>query len=302
MLYNIRLRLSHKYDEFVTGGRHRLCIEPVDLPEVQKIQYFSIKNQPEAFEKSEYLDFFGNRIQEMFFQDALKELSFELVACVERVAPKLPKISINFVELENAIANFPNLSSLSPHHFLGNSERISLLSIFKEFSLKFFGKKNDIFELIEEIGNRLHKEMQFDDSVTSAETAPEAAFALRKGVCQDYSQIMIACLRSIGIPAGYVSGLLRTTPPFGKPRLEGADAMHAWVMVWCGPEVGWVEYDPTNNQFVGDEYILIARGRDYADVAPIRGVMRLSGSQSCSQAVDVIPSEECSSVNSAESS
>lgn len=71
-------------------------------------------------------------------------------------------------------------------------------------------------------------------------TASGDAFASRKGVCQDYSQIMIACLRSIGIPAGYVSGLLRTTPPVGKPRLEGADAMHAWVMAWCGPEVGWV--------------------------------------------------------------
>ena len=133
-------------------------------------------------------------------------------------------------------------------------------------------------------------------------TASVDAFALKKGVCQDYSQIMIACLRSIGVPAGYFSGLLRTTSPVGKPRLEGAVAMHAWVMEWCGTEVSWVEYDPTNNQFVGDEYILIARGRDYADVAPIRGVMRLSGSQSCSQAVDVIPSEECSSVNSAESS
>ena len=293
MLYNICLKLSHKYDEFVTGGRHRLCIEPIDLPEVQKIEYFSIQNQPEAFEKSEYLDFFGNRIHEMFFQDALMELSFELLACVERVAPKHPKFSTNIVELENTIANFPNFSSLSPHHFLGNSERISLLSIFKEFSLRFVGKENDVLESLKEIGNCLYKEMQFDDKVTSAETAPEDAFALRKGVCQDYSQIMIACLRSIGIPAGYVSGLLRTTPPTGKPRLEGADAMHAWVMAWCGPEVGWVEYDPTNNQFVGDEYILIARGRDYADVAPIRGVMRFSGSQSCSQAVDVIPSEVC---------
>ena len=125
----------------MTGGRHRLCIEPLDLPDVQKIQYFSVQNQPEAFEKSEYLDFFGNRTQEMFFQDALKELSFKLVACVERVAPKNPKISINFVELENAIANFQNLSALSPHHFLGNSERISLLSIFKEFSLKFIVEK-----------------------------------------------------------------------------------------------------------------------------------------------------------------
>ena len=146
-----------------------------------------------------------------------------------------------------------------------------------------------VLDLIQKIGEALFNEMSFDAFVTSAETPPEEAFALRKGVCQDYSQIMIACLRSVGIPAGYVSGLIRTTPPSGKPRLEGADAMHAWVMIWCGPDCGWVEFDPTNNQFVGDEYILIARGRDYADVAPIKGVLRLTGNQSCTQAVDVIP-------------
>jgi transglutaminase-like putative cysteine protease len=100
---------------------------------------------------------------------------------------------------------------------------------------------------------------------------------------------MIACLRGVGVPAGYVSGFLRTIPPKGKARLSGADAMHAWVRVWCGPEAGWVEYDPTNNLLVADDHIVIARGRDYSDVSPVKGVLRTAGSQVTKQAVDVVP-------------
>jgi transglutaminase-like putative cysteine protease len=100
---------------------------------------------------------------------------------------------------------------------------------------------------------------------------------------------MIACLRGVGVPAGYVSGFLRTNPPPGKPRLEGADAMHAWVRAWCGWESGWVEYDPTNALVVGADHVEIARGRDYGDVAPVVGVLRSAGSQTTEQAVDVLP-------------
>ena len=96
----------------------------------------------------------------------------------------------------------------------------------------------------------------------------------------------------IGIPAGYVSGFLRTNPPPGKPRLEGADAMHAWVRAWCGWQTGWIEYDPTNALIVGADHILIARGRDYGDVSPVKGVLKIAGDQKSEQAVDVLPVPE----------
>ena len=98
-------------------------------------------------------------------------------------------------------------------------------------------------------------------------------------------------MRGIGIPAGYVSGFLRTTPPKGRPRLEGADAMHAWVRAWCGPEMGWVEYDPTNAVIAGEDHIVVARGRDYFDIAPVKGVLRTAGEHTSTQSVDVIPVE-----------
>lgn len=111
------------------------------------------------------------------------------------------------------------------------------------------------------------------------------------GVCQDFAQVMIACLRGIGIPAGYVSGFLRTLPPPGRPRLEGADAMHAWVRAWCGWQAGWIEYDPTSAQVAGSDHIVVARGRDYGDVAPVKGVLRIAGDQKTEHAVDVVPVE-----------
>jgi transglutaminase-like putative cysteine protease len=112
---------------------------------------------------------------------------------------------------------------------------------------------------------------------------------LRRGVCQDFAHIMISGLRGLGLPAAYVSGYLRTLQRGDAPRLEGADAMHAWVMIWCGDEVGWFGLDPTNNMFAGDDHIVLAIGRDYSDVAPIDGVVFASGGQQLDVSVTVIP-------------
>jgi transglutaminase-like putative cysteine protease len=136
---------------------------------------------------------------------------------------------------------------------------------------------------------RIWDDFDYDPKATLVSTPLGEAFMKKKGVCQDFAHIMIAGLRGVGVPARYVSGYLRTVPPAGKERLEGADATHAWVSVWCGPFDGWVGLDPTNNILVGDDHIILAEGRDYADVAPISGVILSSGAQDVSVAVDVIP-------------
>src|SRR5690606_27146411 len=123
----------------------------------------------------------------------------------------------------------------------------------------------------------IHRDFAYDREATEVDTAPGDAFRLRRGVCQDFAHVMIAGLRGVGIPAAYVSGFIRTIPPEGKPRLEGADAMHAWVRVWCGVHTGWVEFDPTNAMLAGPDHITIGHGRDYADISPIVGVLRTSG-------------------------
>ncbi|HDR30048.1 MAG TPA: hypothetical protein ENN83_16175 [Rhodovulum sp.] len=139
------------------------------------------------------------------------------------------------------------------------------------------------------IAHELHERFEFDPEATEVTTPPIAAFEARRGVCQDISHVTIAALRAVGIPAGYVSGFLRTRPPPGQPRLEGADAMHAWVRAWCGAETGWIEIDPTNNLLVGADHVAVAIGRDYADDAPVRGSLRSEGTHTTSHKVDVIP-------------
>jgi transglutaminase-like putative cysteine protease len=146
-----------------------------------------------------------------------------------------------------------------------------------------------VLEYVEKLGRALHKDMVFNPDATNVDTRAIEAFRDRQGVCQDFSHIMIAALRGLGIPAGYVSGFLRTDPPAGEPRLEGADAMHAWVQVWCGPDRGWIEYDPTNAIFAVADHVIIARGRDYSDVSPIKGMTRTAGNQTTRQNVTVTP-------------
>ena len=146
--------------------------------------------------------------------------------------------------------------------------------------------------LAERLCNRINNDFAYDTEATTVATHAYDAFRLKRGVCQDFSHVMIAGMRGLGVPAGYVSGFLRTIPPPGKERLEGADAMHAWVRVWCGREAGWLEFDPTNGMRAGDDHITVGYGRDYSDVAPIVGIVKIAGGQAAEQSVDVIPLAE----------
>ena len=133
------------------------------------------------------------------------------------------------------------------------------------------------------------QDFRYDPKATLVSTPLSEAFENRGGVCQDFAHIMIAGMRGLGLPASYVSGYIRTIPPEGQPRLEGADASHAWVRVWCGGAAGWLGLDPTNAIQVNDDHIEIAVGRDYSDVAPLDGIILISGKQRLKVSVDVKP-------------
>ena len=137
---------------------------------------------------------------------------------------------------------------------------------------------------------RLHAEFEFDPVATEVATPLEEVWKSRRGVCQDFAHVAIACLRSLGLPARYVSGYLRTIPPKGQPRMQGADASHAWFSAYC-PVNGWVDFDPTNNLMPSDGHIVVAVGRDYSDVSPLCGILTGGGEHSLSVAVDVVPVE-----------
>jgi len=135
----------------------------------------------------------------------------------------------------------------------------------------------------------IHREFRYDGAATQVDTPASEAFAARHGVCQDFAHVMIVAARAHVIPAAYISGYLRTIPPQGQPRLIGADATHAWAALWCGDALGWVGFDPTNDVLASTDHIFTAMGRDYADVAPIDGVVLGGGRQRVEVSVDVEP-------------
>lgn len=290
MLYDIRMEIAYKYDSPAASGRHLLRLVPADLAGEQRLIAGNLRIDPHPDEWIGGTDFFGNSTNEVAFDAPHKTTLFNVQARVERM-PRgaVFDMSPRLCDLETEVLGTRSLTAESPHHFLGASARIVPDAGMTDYARAQTTGAQTVFEIVAALGQALHRDMKFDPKATTAYTPAKEAFDNRHGVCQDFSHVMITCLRSLRVPAGYVSGFLRTVPPPGKPRLEGADAMHAWVRAWCGREMGWVEYDPTNAIHVSSDHIVIARGRDYADVSPVKGVMRSSGKHTSKQRVDVIP-------------
>ncbi|MFO1142676.1 MAG: transglutaminase family protein [Amaricoccus sp.] len=290
MLYDVGLTIAYEYDRPAVTGRHILRLVPADVPGVQRRITGALTIRPRPAEERPFIDFFGNGAVGVVFREAHDEILFRVSARVERLAqwPGLD-ISPGLDALGDEIAEYRGLDGNAPHHFLGSSPRTAPAPRMTAYARAQLVAGMTAADAVRAIGLALNRDMTFDPDATTVDTPPEEAFARREGVCQDFAQVMIACLRGVGIPAGYVSGFLRTNPPPGQPRLEGADAMHAWVCAWCGLQAGWVEFDPTNAVAAGADHILVARGRDYGDVAPVTGVLRIAGEQKSEHAVDVVP-------------
>ena len=182
-----------------------------------------------------------------------------------------------------------DLSANSPSHFLFASPNITLSREVTRYVRESFPPGRGIVEGCSELMKRIRKDIAYRPETTLISTSIADAFAQKSGVCQDFAQIMIGGLRGLGLPAAYVRGYLRTIPPPGKPRLQGADATHAWVSVWAGPDNGWIGFDPTNVMQTGTDHITLAVGRDFSDVSPVYGVFVGSGENELKVEVDVIP-------------
>lgn len=192
-------------------------------------------------------------------------------------------------ELRERAMRRPDLSDLAPASYIFASPVARPEPAIAEWAGTFLDEAMPVMEAGRALMSAIHAQFAYDAEATETDTPPIEAFNRRHGVCQDFSHIMIVAARAHGVPAAYVSGYLRTLPPSGKPRLVGADAMHAWVNLWCGEELGWVGFDPTNDKLADTDHIFLGMGRDYADVAPLDGTFRGSGSQGMAFSVDVSP-------------
>lgn len=288
MLYDIRLNLHYDYETAVGGGRHLVRVLPVNLGSSQRVVAASLSFSPVPGERSDFQDFFGSSVTAIAFREAHRTLDVRMSArvSVTRAETGLD-VSPDITGLAREIAAVRSLDPDSPHHFLAPTDFADSDPAITAYARESGG--GSVAAIAAEICKRIRHDFIYDGAATDVQTRASDAFALKRGVCQDFSHVMISGLRGLGIPAGYVSGFLRTIPPAGQERLEGADAMHAWVRVWCGREAGWQEFDPTNGIRASNDHITVGFGRDYSDVAPIVGVLKTAGGQAGAQAVDVVP-------------
>jgi transglutaminase-like putative cysteine protease len=290
MFYEIQHVTTCEYDATVTSSRCTLRMLPRN-DRGQKAIQSGIIISPEPEEQREHLDFFGNRIVNIRIESSHRELQVGAHARVEvdRPNPPVAALTPNWEAVQEQAAASMSIDPLSPVHYIYPSRFVPLHATVTNYVRKSFIPERPVLEAGLELIKRIKADFGYDPGSSEVSTPLIEAFDARHGVCQDFAHIMIAGLRGLGLPTAYVSGYLRTLPPPGKPRLEGADATHAWVSLWCGPEFGWIDLDPTNAVAVVDDHIAVAIGRDYADVSPIDGVILGSGGQKLSIEVDVVP-------------
>lgn len=288
MIYDIRQTTACTYASPVTNAFHVLRQTPVNRPG-QRVQVSSLQIEPAPVNRREGQDFFGNRLTWIALEDAHDTLTVKVSARIAIDAFTLPADSVTWEAVQEQVFASTDIGPSAPAHFLFASRMVSLDPEIRDYARQSFPPGRALLEAASELMHRIKADMIYEIGATSVTTTPPMSFALRRGVCQDFAHIMIAGLRGIGLPAAYVSGYLRTIRPPGAARLQGADAMHAWVLVWCGSDTGWVGFDPTNDMIASDEHIVLAIGRDYTDVAPMDGVIVAAGGQHIDVSVNVIP-------------
>lgn len=290
MIYDIRQTTACTYASPVAHAHHVLRLTPVNRPG-QRVQLASLKIDPEPVQWREGKDFFGNSLTSIALEEAHETLTVKVSAriAVEPFVMPAADVAPTWETVQEEVFASTDIGPMAPAHFLFPSRMVSLDPEIRDYARESFPAGRSLLEGLSELTKRIETDMTYDTGATVVTTPAPESFSLRRGVCQDFAHIMIAGLRGIGLPAAYVSGYLRTTRPPGAARLQGADAMHAWVMAWCGEAIGWVGFDPTNDMIASDEHIVLAIGRDYTDVAPLDGVIVAAGGQHIEVSVNVTP-------------
>ncbi|GGF66564.1 transglutaminase [Azorhizobium oxalatiphilum] len=293
MLYDIRQTTSYTYAAPVRANRQVLRLSPVDRKGHQHVIAHMLDISPRPSEIERGRDFFGNGVAWMVIDAAHDRLEISTRSRVEVIVGPLPEpmLTPTIAEVRAVALASTELGPASPVHGMFASRSVPLDLAVTEWAEASCAEDRPILAAALEVMHRIHDEFTYKPGATTVTTLPAEAFAARSGVCQDFAHVMIAGLRGVGVPVRYVSGYLRTVPPEGTPRLEGADATHAWVEVWCGDSAGWIGLDPTNAIPAGEDHVILAIGRDYADVSPVDGVVVSSGTQILAVGVDVIPVE-----------
>ncbi len=287
----MRYRVSHTtryaYARPVDLASHMLHLAPRGLPG-QKVLWSHLEAEPAAARGNAALDHFGNNVAWMFLDQRHQSFEVTVTAEVEVAFPVPPPVAETLPwEEVAALAAAGGPGAWEAAEFVFDSPMVPHEPQAFAYAAPSFPAGRPILAALLELNARIRKEFSFKSGVTTLNTPVSRVLAQRAGVCQDFTHLMIASLRAHGLPARYVSGYLRTKPPAGAPVRRGADQSHAWVSAWLGPEHGWVDLDPTNDLVVHDEHVVLAWGRDYGDISPVRGVILGGGRHSVVVEVDL---------------
>jgi transglutaminase-like putative cysteine protease len=287
MTYQILHRTLYEYAAPVTVSHHVARLEPRPTP-AQEREQFTLKIFPEPTLRKSRPDYFDNRLCFFSIQEVHSRLEIIAHSRVS-IAPRQPagaEPSTPWNEIAGMFRDPVSPEVVEPYQFIFDSPQASASFEFADYAGESFPQGTPLLSGVRDLTRRIFEDFKYDPKATTVATPLDEVWQKRRGVCQDFAHLGIACLRSLGLPARYVSGYLRTRPPEGQPRLVGADASHAWFAIFC-PGVGWVDFDPTNNVQPAEEHITVAVGRDYADVSPVAGVITGGGAHEVKVSVDV---------------
>ena len=286
--FDITHTTTYSYRSAVTVAHHLLRLAPRRLPRQFPLEH-SIEIHPAPAATVRHIDYFGNEVIFAAIEGAHRQFR---VTARSRVA-----VSPAFIPDYTETPPWENVRSLcrtdlsepvlDASEFTFASPLVPLEPAFHSYAAESFPDGRPILAAVLDLSARIHREFKFDATATTVSTPRAKVLEHRRGVCQDFAHLMVGCLRSLGLPARYVSGYLETLPPPGQAKLIGADASHAWVAFFC-PGLGWIDVDPTNNLLPSMQHITVGWGRDYGEVSPIRGVLVGGGEHTLTVAVDVV--------------
>jgi transglutaminase-like putative cysteine protease len=288
--YRIEHETHYAYAAAVSQSWQLARLTPRELP-WQKLISCALQIDPPPDERHDTPDGFGNRITHFGLHGAHRSLRVRMQCWVEVSArpPLSPGADVAWESVRSALQSTAHTPERLHAAHMGQLTRLVPWSeAARGYAALSLRPGRGWLEAVTELMQRIHADFEFDPEATTVTTSVDEVLQKRRGVCQDFAHLMLACLRSHGLSARYVSGYLLTNPPPGQPRLMGVDASHAWVAAYA-PQHGWVEFDPTNNQRADARYITLAWGADFADVVPLRGVILGGGKQEMRVSVSVIP-------------
>jgi len=290
MRYAITHATRFRYTYPVRFARCNLRLKPIDW-DGQRVEDHVLAIDPAASQEPGRSNGYPVNATRIVVEKPATDLLIESRAhvVVDRVAPAPQADDMSVAEAGRLARETNDVGALGPSNYLFPSPLIAAFPEIAAWCAIELRTERGVVEAGLALAKAIQANFHYDGSATQLDTSPAEAFAKKHGVCQDFAQIMISGARSAGLATAYVSGYLRTIPPPGQERLIGADATHAWVLIWCGPDRGWIGFDPTNGVTMGPDHIVTAIGRDYADVAPIDGIFLGQEGQRIDVAVDVEP-------------